>query len=57
MRRFLLHEEVLVNVDIVDLRSDIRAHSVSLLRGSGHRVYLSSMLGVDRPFTILIEIH
>ena len=48
-----MYGEVLVDLDVTDLHFDIQACTVKLFRGVSHRMYLPSMLGVDRPLTLL----
>ena len=57
MGRRLLHEKVLVYVDVPDAHLDIRASPVQLFRGSCSRAYLPPMFGVDRPIPLFVEVH
>ena len=49
MRRRLLHEEALVNLDVADLDPYV-------LGGAYRRPYLPLVLGVNQPFSLLVEV-
>ena len=57
MGRCLLHEEVLVYLNIPNLHSDIWAYTMELLYGMGCHAYLPPMLGFDWSFPLLVEVH
>ena len=55
--RCLLHEKVLVYVDVPDSYTDVRASPVQLFYGSCSRAYFSPMVGVDRRVPLFVEVH
>ena len=55
--RRLLHEKVLVYVDVPDAYPDVQASPVQLFRGSCSRAYLPPMFGVDWPIPLFVEVH
>ena len=57
VRACLLHEEMSVNFHIPDLHPHIWSSIMQLFGCLSAHLYLPLVLGVDRPFPFLMEVH
>ena len=48
---------MLIDLNITDLHQDIWEFTMELLCRTGRRTYLPSVLGINRPFPLLVEVH